>query len=46
MNATLLVKLLIDPVNIEYIDGDIPSYAKNYLDYSESFGFNGTSFIK
>jgi len=46
MNATLLEKLLIDPVNIEYIDGDIPSYAKNYLDYSESFGLQWNKFSK
>ena len=46
MNAKLLEKLLIDPVNIEYIDGDIPSYAKNYLDYSESFGLQWNKFSK
>ncbi len=46
MNASLLNKLLVDPVNIEYIDGDIPSYAKNYLDYSESFGLQWNKFSK
>jgi ubiquinone/menaquinone biosynthesis C-methylase UbiE len=46
MSTKLLQELLIDPVNIEYIDWDIPSYAKNYLDYSESFGLQWNKFSK
>ena len=46
MTTTLLEKLLIDPNNIQFIDIDIPSYAKNYLDYSESFGLQWNKFSK
>lgn len=46
MIQPLLEQLLIDPKNIEYIDGDIPTYAKNYLDYSESFGLQWNKFSK
>tara|TARA_R110000796_G_scaffold118864_1_gene232727 strand:- start:88955 stop:89380 length:426 start_codon:yes stop_codon:yes gene_type:complete len=41
-----LNNILIDPVNIDYIDGDIPSYAKDFLDYSESFGLQWNKFTK
>ena len=46
MSTTLLEKLLIDPTNIQFVDIDIPSYAKNYLDYSESFGLQWNKFSK
>lgn len=46
MIQPLLEQLLIDPKNIEYIDVDIPTYAKNYLDYSESFGLQWNKFSK
>jgi SAM-dependent methyltransferase len=46
MHNTLLNQLLVNPVNIEYLDEDIPTYAKNYLDYSESFGLQWNKFSK
>lgn len=46
MNNLLLNRILINPLNIDYIDGDIPSFAKNYLDYSESFGLQWNKFSK
>ncbi|AWL10329.1 Malonyl-[acyl-carrier protein] O-methyltransferase [Aquirufa nivalisilvae] len=46
MSKTLLEQLLINPVNIEYVDDDIPTFAKSYLDYSESFGLQWNKFTK
>lgn len=37
---------MVDPVNIEYIDEDIPTYSQNYLDYSESFGLQWNKLTK
>jgi ubiquinone/menaquinone biosynthesis C-methylase UbiE len=42
----LLEKTLINIDSIEYIDSDIPTYAKSYLDYAESFGLQWNKFIK
>lgn len=46
MKNNLLEKILLDPVNIDYIDNDIPSYAKQFVDYSESFGLQWNKFVK
>lgn len=42
----LLERTLINKESIEYIDSDIPTYAKSYLDYAESFGLQWNKFIK
>ena len=46
MNENLFQKVSKNPNSVEYINNDIPSYAKKYLDYSESFGLQWNKFIK
>lgn len=39
-------EILKKSLNFEYIDGDIPSFSRLYVDYSESFGLQWNKFIK
>ena len=41
-----LKKILFDSTKLEFIDGDIPTFAKTYYDYSESFGLQWNKFTK